>query len=313
MLSTAAQQRAALELAAIAYTDEVNPGTRVADITNALATAVPAGAGSPWTLAWGPGEVEGILAYVARSSDKSTYALAFRGSLSQLTAHEFVDNWLANINTFRQVPWLFPQGGAVQISSGMNGALAYVTMLTDRTTNKHLLDFLRGVVASEKSLNLLVTGHSLGGALTQLASQWLYNQLVQTGHLANVHITPMTFAAPTTGNQQFSALFQTTFPDNYACVNEHDIVPRAWWDFHALQSMYPRPGQTIAEFGVAAAAAVAIYKASTGNVYRPVTAPPMDMFPGWMPQAPDKFAHTMEVNHGIDTYRDYIRVKTNIY
>lgn len=312
MAVTSAQKRAAVELAAIAYTDEVNPANRVAEIKAALAK-IPAAANGPWTLAWGPGEVEGILSYVALGADKTTYALAFRGSLSEIMAHEFLDNWLLDGETFRQVPWLFPQGGEVKVSAGMNQALAYAIMQTDPTTHKHLLDFLRDVVASNGgSLQLLVTGHSLGGAITRLASQWLYHQLVEVDGNEEIYITPLTFAAPTTGNQQFATLFQTNFPTNYALVNTLDIVPLTWSNLDAIQHMYPPPGQTIAQFGVTVAGLLAIYKDSLATAYKPVTVPPADTFKGWMPEQPDKFAHTMESNHTIDIYKGHVVWLTGI-
>jgi hypothetical protein len=311
MAVTPAQKRAAVELAAIAYTEEVNPANRVAEIKAALAK-IPAAANGPWTLVWGPGEVEGILAYVALANDKTTYGLAFRGSLGELMAHEFIDNWLLNGETFRQVPWLYPQGGEVKVSSGMNQALAYVTMLTDQTTHAHLLDFLRGAVKANGSLQLLVTGHSLGGALTQLASQWLYHQLVEVDGNEEIYITPLTFAAPTTANQQFATLFSTTFPTNYALVNTLDIVPMAWWNLNQIQHMYPPPAQTIAEFGVGIAGLLALYKDSLATAYKPVTAPPADTFKGWMPEHPDKFAHTMGENHTIAIYKGHVVWATGI-
>jgi len=308
---TFGQQRAAVELAALAYSDEVDPANRIADIKAGLAK-ISAAANGPWTLAWGPGEVEGILAYVALAADKKTYGLAFRGSLGEIAAHEFIDNWLIDAESFRQVPWLFPQGGEVKVSAGMNKALAYVTLLTDQTTHKHLLDFLRGVTAADGSLNMLVTGHSLGGALTQLASQWLYNQLVDVDKNEEIYITPLTFAAPSTGNQQFATLFATTFPTNYALVNTLDIVPWTWWNLDQIQHMYPPPAQTIAQFGVAIAGLLAIYKDSLATAYKPVTTPPAETFQGWMPQHPDKFAHTMEENHTISIYHGHVVSVTGI-
>jgi hypothetical protein len=309
---TVGEQRAAVELALLAYADEVDPAKRSADIKAGLAN-ISAAASGPWTLVWGPGEVEGILAYVALASDKKTYGLAFRGTLGEIAAHYFVYNWLLDIKTFRQVPWTFPQGGAVQVSAGMTQALAYVTMLTDPATHVHLLDFLRGVIAAnDNSLTMLVTGHSLGGALTQLASQWLYHQLVEVDKNEEIYITPLTFAAPTTGNQQFATLFETTFPTNYALVNTLDIVPMAWWNLDEIQHMYPAPAQTIGEFGVGIAAALAIYKDSLATAYKRVTSPAAQTFQGWMPQHPDKFAHTMEENHTISIYRGHVIAVTGI-
>ncbi|HEY0383324.1 MAG TPA: lipase family protein [Candidatus Elarobacter sp.] len=309
---TSAQKRAAVDLAALAYTDEVHPANRIADMKAGLAK-IPAAANGPWKLVWGPGEVEGILAYVALAADKTTYGLAFRGSLGEIMAHEFIDNVLLNGETFRQVPWLHPQGGEVKVSAGMNQALAYVTMLTDQTTHKHLLDFLREVTAAnDDSLNLLVTGHSLGGAIVQLASQWLYHQLVEVDGNEEIYIAPLTFAAPTTGNQQFATLFETTFPTNYALVNTLDIVPMAWWNLGGIQHMYPPPAQNIAQFGVAVWGLLTIYKDSLAKVYRPVMKPAPDTFRGWMPEHPDKFAHTMGENHTISIYRGHVAWATGI-
>jgi hypothetical protein len=305
MAVTPAEQRAAVELAAIAYTDEVHSESRAHDIAKAL-QLIPTAANGPWTLVWGPGEVEGILGYVARANDGTTYALAFRGSLAELAAHEILDNWVLNAQTFRQVPWMYPHGSDVKVSAGMNQALAYVTMLTDPATSKHLLDYLRSIIAQHGSLRLLVTGHSLGGALTQLASAWLYNQLVQTDKHPNVHITPLTFAAPSTGNQQFATLYERAFPDNYALVNTLDIVPLAWHNLDGIQHLYPRPGQTAGEFGVAYAGLLALYKDSLATAYKPVTAPPADTFRGWMPEHPDKYAHTVGENHTIAIYHGHV-------
>ena len=311
MAVTPVQKRAAVDLAAITYTDEVNTANRVRDIQAALAK-IPAGANGPWTLAWGPGEVAGILAYVARSADKKTYGLAFRGTLGEISAHDFIYNWALNGDTFRQVPWLYPQGSAVKISAGMNQALAYAIMLTDQTTHKHLLDYLRALMKAQGTLHLLVTGHSLGGALAQLASQWLYHQLVEVDKHEEVYITPLTFAAPTTGNQQFATLFETTFPANYALVNTLDVIPRAWADLDGLQHLYPRPGQTVGEFGVAIAGLIALYKDSLNIAYKPVTKPPADTFTGWQPGQPDKFEHTLSENHTISIYKGHIVAETGI-
>jgi hypothetical protein len=61
------------------------------------------------------------------------------------------------------MPWLCPRqsGAPLQISAGINGALALAIGLTDPTTSLSLLDYLRGVAKSGK-LELMVTGQRVG-------------------------------------------------------------------------------------------------------------------------------------------------------
>src|ERR1700682_3847307 len=114
MAVTASQKRAAIELAVISYIDEASTTNQAADMQKALSTTIPAAANGPWTLVWGPAEVEGILAYVAVGNDNTQYAVVFRGSLSDIHAKEFIDNWVLDVDVLRQVPWLYPTGNQVQ-------------------------------------------------------------------------------------------------------------------------------------------------------------------------------------------------------
>ncbi len=302
---TPAQKCASVDLAALTYSAETNTANREVEIRARLAE-IPAKANGPWTMVWGPGEVEGIVAYIALCKDRTTYAMVLGGSAHQIKAHEFIYDWLLNREMFRQVPWRFPSGNAVKVSAGMHEALAYVCMLTDRTTQTGVLDYFRAVVAGNGSLHLLVTGHGLGGALSQLVAQWLRYQFVDLDEQPDINILPLTFGAPTIGNQQFAMLFERTFPTNYALVNTLDIVPMAWWNLDRIQRMYPRPSQSIAEFGVSIAGLLALYKDSLAAAYKPVIAPPPEMFSGWMPSQPNKFEHTMFENHAIATYKEHI-------
>jgi hypothetical protein len=305
VLPTPQQYSSAMELAAIAYTDETDPGAQRADIQKAL-QALQAWELGPWTLVWGPATNQGILAYLAQAADKTTYALAFRGSLSQIVAHDFLRNWLDNdADVLHQVPFDYPASAGAQISSGANAALGSVAGLVDPITQQKLPTFIGGL-AGNAPLDLIITGHSLGGGLVQIGSLWLHAQLEPAAR-AKITFLPCTFAAPTFGNQQFATLYETTFPNAYRAVNTLDIVPMAFENLSGVQQSYPKPGQTLTEFDPALDAVAQTFKDSTGNVYRSVTGGTLFSFTGWMPQSAAGWDQIAATNHATATYLDFVR------
>jgi len=186
---------------------------------------------------------DGILAYVAQGADGS-YALAFRGTDVDGSVSGSFQNLLADANGFFLVPWLYPQqaGAPLQISAGINGALALAIGMTDPATSVSLLDYLRGV-ASTSTLDLMVTGHSLGGALAIVATAWLNDQLAKVAPL-KASLWPHTFAAPTMWNAAFATNFAQTFP-YYAAVNSNDIVSMGWASLAGVLATYSPPGPNL--------------------------------------------------------------------
>lgn len=233
----ALNKTAAAYLAYFAYIDQALDTPNPADFTQMLGQ-VPAGAANgPWTLTWGPALNDGTLCYVAQGADK-TYGLAFRGT----NTDDEVTGWFQNLvedGSSPLVPWLYPSaGGTMEITTGSNIALALAIGATDPATGLSLLDYLRKLAAAGP-LELLVTGHSLGGALAVAATGWLQDQLAKVAPVTFT-LWPHTFAAPTTWNQAFATWFGTTFT-YYAAVNSNDIVPMAWADLGTLANTYPAP------------------------------------------------------------------------
>jgi hypothetical protein len=142
------------------------------------------------------------------------------------------------------MPWLCPRqsGAPLQISAGINGALALAIGLTDPTTSLSLLDYLRGVAKNGK-LDLMVTGHSLGGAIAVVATAWLQDQLPKVQPLSFM-LWPHTFASPTMWNAAFAASFAKNFT-YYAAVNTNDIVPMGWANLKGVLTTYAAPGPSL--------------------------------------------------------------------
>lgn len=116
-----------------------------------------------------------------------------------------------------------------------------------------LLNWLNGL--SFTGGNLIIAGHSLGGALApSLALDLLVNQGLDTTAFKNVYVYPT--AGPTPGDANFSTLFGQKFPAvaspdpktmpwqvwNQVIWNSLDAVPHAWWDLAALEGLYPSIG-----------------------------------------------------------------------
>jgi hypothetical protein len=234
---------AAAYLAYFAYIDDALETVPASDFARFLAS-VPAGpANGPWTLCWGPAVNDGILGYVAQGAD-GTYALAFRGTDVDGSVSGSFQNLLADANGFFLVAWLYPQqpGAPLQISAGINGALALAIGMTDPATGVALLDYLRGL-AKIGTLDLMVTGHSLGGAIAIVATSWLNDQLSKIEPLSFT-LRPHTFAAPTMWNAAFATNFAQTFP-YYAAVNTNDIVPMGWANLNGVLATFPSPGPSL--------------------------------------------------------------------
>jgi triacylglycerol lipase len=89
---------------------------------------------------------------------------------------------------------------------------------------------------SQSTSNLIVTGHSLGGALATLcAVDVQYNFGERYG------ITIYTFGAPRVGNDGFRQSFNRRVPNSYRYVNGMDIVPalpRPWQGYRHVDQEY---------------------------------------------------------------------------
>jgi triacylglycerol lipase len=140
------------------------------------------------------------LGFIIQSSTK--VIVAFRGT-------ENMQDVLSDLD-WRQVKYPYvPAGG--QTHRGF-------TDLYTRAVRVMLLKHLRKLYSPGK--RLIITGHSLGGALATLCAPDV------TAHTGFKRPWVVTFGSPKVGNPAFVAAFHRTVGDSLRVVNTSDIVPR---------------------------------------------------------------------------------------
>jgi len=101
-----------------------------------------------------------------------------------------------------------------------------------------LTHFLRAAMESEdEDVEVVVTGHSKGGALSSTLALWLaqtqgtegIRPLLQWDRAGQAAVSCWSFAGPTAGNAEFAALSDSIIGDRcHRISNRLDMVPHAW-------------------------------------------------------------------------------------
>lgn len=146
--------------------------------------------------------------------------VSFRGS-------QGLKDWINNLK-FSKVDLSPVIGGPCPGCKVHLGFQQDYTNLRVRITNK-----VRSLVNSNSGVShIIVTGHSLGGAMANLASwDMLVNQWAEAEHpeqvsaFANTPILLYTFGQPRVGNEAFSSRLRQSVKHTWRVVNKADIVP----------------------------------------------------------------------------------------
>lgn len=199
-----------------------------------------------WTRVWGPvvwqsdnSRTADNSMMVAANEDRSRYVVAIAGT----GLHSDYDQKVEDVEVVH-VTWpsfdINIEKGKPFIARGTSIGVNVLLGMTDPDTGADLRTFLASVAST--SATLVFTGHSLGGALVQPFSLYLFtegaNPLDKLDWDA-VYVYPT--AAPTPGNSLFNGLFSDTFPPTTPSPQEHDwcvwneiiwnqidVVPHAW-------------------------------------------------------------------------------------
>jgi hypothetical protein len=186
-----------------------------------------------WAPTWVPEEREGYFAYVAAAPAANGWAVAVRGTNPSAT-FAFIQNVRSDVDVWKAIEWKHAAGKGARIADGASRGLDVISSLKD-DGGETLVEHLVRTVPS--GATVLVTGHSLGGCLASVLA--LYLQHEARGHL---NVRPITFAAPTAGDQRFAELYEQAFPHAERYFNRMDLVPRAWHDIAQFKDLYDDPG-----------------------------------------------------------------------
>jgi lipase (class 3) len=212
-------------------------------IPKAVGKVSPPGPLGTWQCVWGPAQSPDqsnlvfVAAYYPTLGVPELVVVAIRGTDVAVDAWGVIKQMWEDLDVLdpEPFPWLPDCSGAL-VAQGTLDGLSVVRQLTHggRRLSSFLTDFLGQ--SQNRQARLVVTGHSLGGCLTTVVAPWLQVTLSGQG-LAN-EILPVTFAAPTAGNQDFATCFLSTFASSLRYFNSLDIVPLAWQSLAAIKTVY---------------------------------------------------------------------------
>ncbi len=151
----------------------------------------------------------GVRALNALDHINAKIIVAFRGSSN-------IKNWINNIQFSHVKPYNDYED--VSVDKGFYKALGYV--------KEPIFDFIANIVPKYPNYNILITGHSLGGALSTLASfEMVYIHGINSGK-----IELLTFGSPRVGNNVFKK-YMLPMGVSWRTTHYYDIVPHVPEEF----------------------------------------------------------------------------------
>lgn len=198
-----------------------------------------------WSLVWGPvvwqnsgSDVADNVMMAAQNADTNDIVIAIAGT----NPNSAFDRGTEDLGVGTTVQ--FGSNSSVWISQGASDGLNALLGMSD-PTNGTIVNWLTNL--SFTNSNLIIAGHSLGGALAPtFALDLAINSDIPSTTFSNLYVYPT--AGPSPGNQAFADLFASKFPAitgsnkwdswNLNIVNSMDAVPHGWTGLSSLPSLY---------------------------------------------------------------------------
>ncbi|XP_039154708.1 LOW QUALITY PROTEIN: lipase-like [Eucalyptus grandis] len=146
-------------------------------------------------------------AYVGVAKDLNAMVIAFRG-----TQEHSIQNWVEDLY-WKQLDINYP---------GMPGAMVhhgFYFAYHNTTIRPGILDVVIRAKDLYGDINVMVTGHSMGGGMASFCGL----DLVVNHEARNVQV--LTFGQPRIGNAVFASYYSDRVPNTIRITNGHDIVP----------------------------------------------------------------------------------------
>ncbi|XVE65664.1 hypothetical protein DITRI_Ditri08aG0018300 [Diplodiscus trichospermus] len=153
-------------------------------------------------------DVENCLqAFVGVAKDLNAIVIAFRG-----TQEHSIQNWVEDL-FWKQLDLNYPGMPDAMVHHG------FYTAYHNTTIQPGILYAVKKAKELYGDLDVMVTGHSMGGAMASFCAL----DLTVNHEAKNVQV--MTFGQPRIGNAAFASYYGKLVPNTIRVTNGHDIVP----------------------------------------------------------------------------------------
>lgn len=231
-----------MSLSAVAYADENHGLDQLREWIAAGVAGLSCMGGGGWRIVWGPALLDQTLMFCAQEvggdgSPLPRFAITIRGTDFLAISNWLQDFWVA-LTDF-STPAISADGAQPKVSKGTALGLENLVdmyegvtphlfhLIETRNPTRSLHEYFIWQGSRWRELEIVVTGHSMGGCLASAFAVWLADHLMIAR--CPVRISTCTFAAPTAGDATFAEYADARLAGRASrYYNVHDIVPLAW-------------------------------------------------------------------------------------
>jgi len=154
-----------------------------------------------------------LQAFMGYDADQGQIVLSFRGT----KFYSFQD-WIDDLE-MSKTPYPNFNDGAAEVHYGFYKCWAELQ-------DGGLSTMIESMFAGYPDADILITGHSLGGALAQLAALEM-KQNTKYNALSTGKVNVITFGSPRWCDQTIATLYGEVIDSNWRIVNQRDVIPTA--------------------------------------------------------------------------------------